>query len=1213
MRIPSWWTLPIALCCALLAWAVQEPDAEEEARRTEQVLQQRVDRASEQLALQTHDLGAELARRGGLGWMIAHATALAQEHARTGTFFLGYAQDSLVCWTGPWDPQYVPLLKTSARHVRTPQGIFLLAQHGAGDMVLYGLRPAWSTPPIENRALARRFHPSLRAPEGLMATAPTSDGGVRDAEGVPMFRVEWRDGALELGAWLVWKFILAALAAAAMLWWLWQAFDRWAGIRHPLPAVLSFTALLAVLRILSLKVLPMAPLDRLPLFDPAIFAASFIFPSLGDLLINGLLFLVSAAFAHRSLGRAAPLPKGAFPAFLTWAVLLGLAAWVTHTLLALVNDSSIPLDLYHVQGLAPTSLLALAGMATFLGAWVLWADALLGTMLPGRNPLVVWATGLAALVLSIFLHHRWHVADTALFLWPVPLFLVVVQRRAGTPRTAQLLLGVACCALLVTHVLTRYTGLREQRERMVLAERLAVREDPVVEQLFRQVAPGLRRDRSVYQLLAGSLACDPKELDSRVRQRFFAGYWERYDVRLFAFSPSGRPICATDPEPPRSFATSPSIYADPAAPADMPDLFIEEQPGQGPFYHARVAIMPSDTIAPGLLIVELHPRSTAQELGFPALLLPGEDPLGERIQRYTYARYEQGRLVERSGLSELPMAWRDPLPQDGVLWMETDGEDRLARGSVEGTLILLGLPLASTIDKATTFSYLFVLFSLLLALSAAVRTPWQPKGRPAPGIGAKVRLALVLFAAAGAGLFGWGTLRLLERQHDQRLELSVLEKTASVHQELQHRFDGEPPLDRSHAPYLEHLLARLSNVFFSDITVYTLNGEMLATSRPQIFALGLLGPRMDPEAYARLALDGHTSHVHRESIGTTTFQTAYMPLRDRRGQVLAYLALPGFADQAQQQEERAEVLVAVLNLFVLLFALSILVALFISNRTTRPLDLLKNALARVELQQANEPIRYRGDDEVGQLVEVYNRKVEELRESAERLARSERESAWREMARQVAHEIKNPLTPMKLSIQHFQRTWNPDAPDASERLDRFSRGMVEQIDTLSGIASAFSNFAQMPRAKAEDLDLAEVAEAAMSVFRATPGMRCELRREAAGPLPVHADREQLLRVFNNLIKNAVQAIPEGQEGRISVVLRQANGEAIAEVHDNGTGIAEEDRERIFRPNFTTKGSGMGLGLAMVQRMVEGAGGRVWFESRVGEGSTFFVALPLGKA
>ncbi|MBK9288973.1 MAG: ATP-binding protein [Flavobacteriales bacterium] len=171
---------------------------------------------------------------------------------------------------------------------------------------------------------------------------------------------------------------------------------------------------------------------------------------------------------------------------------------------------------------------------------------------------------------------------------------------------------------------------------------------------------------------------------------------------------------------------------------------------------------------------------------------------------------------------------------------------------------------------------------------------------------------------------------------------------------------------------------------------------------------------------------------------------------------------------------------------------------------------------------------------------------------------------------------------------------------------------MEQIDTLSGIAGAFSNFAQLPKARPEPLDLAQVAEAAVSVFQAMPGLHCTLERLSEQPQDVLADRDHLMRVFNNLLKNAQQAIPEERAGRVEVRLRSTDTEAIAEVRDNGTGIAEKDRERIFRPNFTTKSSGMGLGLAMVQRMVESAGGRVWFESREGAGSSFFVALPLRK-
>ena len=498
----------------------------------------------------------------------------------------------------------------------------------------------------------------------------------------------------------------------------------------------------------------------------------------------------------------------------------------------------------------------------------------------------------------------------------------------------------------------------------------------------------------------------------------------------------------------------------------------------------------------------------------------------------------------------------------------------------------------------------------MLALVLFLRTLWRVRGLPPMGIAAKVRTALLLFTVVGLLVFAYGAQHLLTTQYAQRIEAKSLEKARTAHVELQQKLDGRSALTSERSRYLEHLLAQLSNALFTDVAVYDLHGRLLASSRPQIFSAGLLGPRMDAVAYAKVVIGQADSFVHQEAIGTATYQSAYLPLQDRKGTVLGYLALPSFADQRQQEQERADVLVAVVNLFVLFFALSVLVAVFISNWTTRPLDLLKQALGRVALGGTNKPIRYRGKDEVGQLVEVYNRKVEELRDSAEKLARSEREMAWREMAQQVAHEIKNPLTPMKLSIQHFQRTWTPDTPDADQKLERFSTGLVQQIDALSGIANAFGDFARMPRAKPEDLDLGEVAEVALEVFNGDPNVQFTLERKQRGPFPIRADREQLLRVFNNLLKNAMQAVPDDRNAMISVVLARDGSNAIVEVQDNGTGIAEADRERIFQPNFTTKSSGMGLGLAMVLRIVEAAGGRVSFTTEEGVGTRFVVTLPL---
>jgi signal transduction histidine kinase len=227
------------------------------------------------------------------------------------------------------------------------------------------------------------------------------------------------------------------------------------------------------------------------------------------------------------------------------------------------------------------------------------------------------------------------------------------------------------------------------------------------------------------------------------------------------------------------------------------------------------------------------------------------------------------------------------------------------------------------------------------------------------------------------------------------------------------------------------------------------------------------------------------------------------------------------------------------------------------------------------------------------------------------LARSERESAWREMARQVAHEIKNPLTPMRLGIQMLQRSQADGAPDLPERTGRMCKTLIEQIDSLSNIASAFSDFAQMPRPEMQSVDLAAVLSGVHDLHRNQPGMHIGLC-VPDGPVVVRADRDQLIRIFNNLIKNAIQAIPDHREGRIEIILRVDENNATASVRDNGSGMTPEVRERIFVPRFSTKSSGMGLGLAMVKGMVEGMGGTISLETVPDQGTTFYVQLGLER-
>lgn len=1203
--------LLIGFLFGVLAWTVHEPDAANRAIEESQRIQKLMDHSAEAL---NGSVGSELAfleQNGAEEWMRERTASLLEERERNGAIYFGLDEDSLVCWTGTPPMESSLFRGEMSSHLKLFNGLYIHASARDGNLEMHALRPIWSTPPMENRYMQSGFHHSLNAPQGLFAMLLGTEGPeVRDASDKTMFRVAWRDGALELGNWVWMRLTLASLAIAfciAALWhWAMQcviAGNRWSGI-------LLFGGISLAFRLMYLYWAPESSLNRLLFFDPALYAASARFPSLGDLFINASLLALIAAFIRTALRRGTNSLIRPLHLATGFSISLIHAAWITHLFIGLVNDSSVDLDLYHVQELSSISALALLCVALLFGSWVLLTSAILEQVIPNTPLKIIGLTGGFVLGLSIVVHHLVGVYDTLLFLWPVPLFFVLLWGIDRTPGFGKVLLGVALVAGISAHVLTKYTRNREHRERQVLAERLAVREDPVVELMFRELAPRLRAADDLYGMLSGLSPCGSVELDQRVRQRFFNGYWERYDVRLFAFDPDGQALCATDPDPPKSFGSSQSAFTLPTVAVDMPDLFMQEQPGQTAFYHARVAVMPNDSAAPAQLVIELHPRSASQSLGFPDLLLSGDDPLMRRADRYVVARYENGALVDRSSRTPYSLHWDRDLDENGLLWYTDGGYEQLAIGDPNGTLLVLGLLEPDLTDQATTFSYLFALFSILVALVFLLDTTIRSNGIPPMGIGAKVRVALGFFAFVGLVFFGVGTQRLLTRQFTQRFEAMILEKARSVHAELQQKFIGEPELNSDHAAYLDHLLSRASNVFFTDITLYNVHGSLLATSRPQIFAAGLLGDRMDPVAYRNMVLNNASSFVHEEAIGNAKFLSAYLPLRDRNGHVLAYIALPSFADQAQQEDERHGVLIAVVNLFVLLFALSVLVAVFISNWTTRPLDLLKRSLSAVALGGANRPIRYRGQDEVGQLVDVYNRKVDELRESAEKLARSERETAWREMAQQVAHEIKNPLTPMKLSIQHFQRTWTPDAPDAEAKLERFSTGMVQQIEALSGIANAFGDFARMPRAKPEELDLGEVAEMALSVYNGTPNVNFELERDTTIQLPISADREQLLRVFNNLLKNAMQAVPDERTAHISVTLRREKAHAVAEVKDNGIGIAEADRDRIFQPNFTTKSSGMGLGLAMVLRIVEAAGGTVTFNTEEGVGTTFVLKLPL---
>jgi nitrogen fixation/metabolism regulation signal transduction histidine kinase len=300
--------------------------------------------------------------------------------------------------------------------------------------------------------------------------------------------------------------------------------------------------------------------------------------------------------------------------------------------------------------------------------------------------------------------------------------------------------------------------------------------------------------------------------------------------------------------------------------------------------------------------------------------------------------------------------------------------------------------------------------------------------------------------------------------------------------------------------------------------------------------------------------------------------------------------------------------VAIINVFMLLLAISIILAIVMSNWVTKPLRFLQTNLSLIQFGKKNQIIEYDKNDEIGVLIREYNKKLLELEQTAEQLAKSERESAWRDMAKQVAHEIKNPLTPMKLSIQQMMRVFEKENPAAKEKVDRLANSLIEQIDGLTRIANEFSNFAKMPSPLLEKVELVDIIKNVISIFEQEAVV---INFESShNIIELQADKDQLIRAINNLLQNSIQAFDSKKDGVIKISIEVEDDFCKISIKDNGKGIPADRQNKVFVPYFTTKSTGTGIGLSITKQIIENHNGKIYFESQENKGTIFFVELPL---
>ncbi|GHV64338.1 hypothetical protein FACS1894199_02350 [Bacteroidia bacterium] len=462
-------------------------------------------------------------------------------------------------------------------------------------------------------------------------------------------------------------------------------------------------------------------------------------------------------------------------------------------------------------------------------------------------------------------------------------------------------------------------------------------------------------------------------------------------------------------------------------------------------------------------------------------------------------------------------------------------------------------------------------------------------------------LMLILFI-----LLTLSSILLMTKNYEKRHYVKLTELIQNLNREL----EEAECVESSECPEILSVLSRWSEVFSVDINIYTERGRLTATSRPEIFATGFSGYLVDPMAYKRIINERSTAYVCNKKIGELPYLSAYVPLQ-LENKSIYILNVPYFTQNDDLSQSIFILVMVMMNIALVVMGIAYILAGVIANRVTKPLRLVNNRLKQMHIGGKNEKIDYHLPDEVGELVMEYNNMVEKLDENVQQLARSERETAWREMARQIAHEIKNPLTPMKLNIQFMQRSLQiTDTQEFKDKFKNVSALLIEQIDNMASIASAFSDFAKISEAEHQRFDIGELLLSTAKLFE--PNVDT-LETNIAQGIFISADKVQIHRVFINILQNAVQSIPEDREGTIKVTLYTVEDWVVIEVSDNGTGIPAEIQERIFEPNFTTKTVGTGLGLAISKRIIENVGGEITFRSpSVGEGTEFVIRLKLEK-
>jgi signal transduction histidine kinase len=1006
-----------------------------------------------------------------------------------------------------------------------------------------------------------------------------------------------------------------------------------------LKSVLFLALALLAIRLIIYGLPLVFSLRRFTLFDPAVYASDFINKSLGDLLINAVLLCWIILFTWNRLGPLKKLPsflkgKGILLAGITGIFIL---MYTTFQLAFIVNNLVVNSKIsFQVTDFSQLDIftaisflvLALLSLSYYYFSRLLFRFILLA--FPNLLYLYFTVAAVGLLFLTFQGSHDVVLFQLPVLMWLVCFTLLLTQEQSIINRfrftIASLLFWMFVFSISLAALIMQGNREREKVDRKEVAKKTEELVEPTKESVLTIALTYF--DSTFLKNNFKRFYGEPENsvIRDSITNTSLATYASVYHTNIYVYDSAGHPVNNPDNTAYEELNNIYTAHSRPSANSAKNSvkglLYYETSPTQFVYLVRRQVY---DTTAfLGTVFVIATPRLFQEKQTLEANIFSRKKS-PEEDKAYIRAVYKNRQLVQYSG--NYPFATQlseKDIPENEFSNREENDYDQLWYKASNHKIIVVARKKDSFIESITLFSYLFCAFLFmvgvirLFGLGARIARSWpRVDVFSRLSIRSQIHVTIIFISVLSFVIIGAATITFFEKRY-QRNNIERLSRTATGTQdEIQKRLK-EDSLDLTATVFqdtasrekLRKLVSDISDVHDLIINIYDLNGNLQITSNDEIYRKGVLSTKMDPTAFYHLASMQEVQKVQNEQINDLEYLSIYSAVRSPDTQeTYAYLNIPSFTSQTALNQEISNFLVTIINLNAFIVLIAGVIALFITNRITRSFSVISDKMKEVTLGRTNEEIEWNKEDEIGELIRQYNKMVRQLEDSASALAKSEREGAWREMARQVAHEIKNPLTPMKLSIQYLQKAIQNNQPNVKELTTNVASTLIEQIDHLSKIAADFSQFANIGTKRLEVVDLHNVIGSLLDLYSTNPKVQLEWKA-LSQELIMHVDKTHMNRLFTNLLTNAVDACSERNKCVVTISEKIVSDDVVISITDNGDGIPAEMRSKIFTPNFTTKTSGTGLGLAMCKGIVEQAGGHIWFETKEGEGTTFFVQLPL---